>query len=155
MRAPTDTEMRLPQWARLVMLVFVLNGTYLGHAEKWQEMEVSGCEGSGGENEEEKDKIPKDLQQLLMTLIMVTGVIVIMAAAAVWLRLKIVKADTSDIEELQGGFCCKMWRFLIYPSTNLPLWQSLLLKGLFTATTTVVGGVMSMFFINILSPKQE
>ena len=67
--------MHLCQWMRLVILIFIFNGTYLGNAAKWEEME-SSCEGSGG-GEEVKDKIPKDLQQLIMTLIMVTGVLVI------------------------------------------------------------------------------
>ena len=141
--------MHVYQWMRLVGLVFIFNGVYLGNAAKWEE-----CEGSGG-GDEMSDRIPKDLQQLIGTLVMVTGVLLIMGAAGVWLRLKVVRATASEVEELQAGFCCRLFRFLIFPSNTLPLWQSILFKGFITVCTTIVGAVMSMFIINLLAPDQE
>ena len=141
--------MNVNQWVRLLCLVFIFNGVYLANADKWEE-----CGGSG-DGEERADRIPKDLQQLIGTLVMVVGVLLIIGAAGVWLRLKVVRATASEVEELQAGFCCRVFRFIIFPSNTLPLWQSLLCKGFITVCTTVVGAVMSMFLINLLAPDQE
>ena len=137
------------QGVRLLCLIFIFNGVFLANADKWEE-----CGGSG-DGEERTDRIPKDLQQLIGTLVMVVGVLLIIGAAGVWLRLKVVRATASEVEELQAGFCCRVFRFIIFPSNTLPLWQSLLCKGFITVCTTVVGAVMSMFLINLLSPDQE
>lgn len=141
--------MTVYQGVRLLCLVFIFNGVFLANADKWEE-----CGGSG-DGEERADRIPKDLQQLIGTLVMVVGVLLIIGAAGVWLRLKVVRATASEVDELQAGFCCRVFRFIIFPSNTLPLWQSLLCKGFITVCTTVVGAVMSMFLINLLSPDEE
>ena len=139
------------QGVRLLCFTFILNGVFLANAEKWEE-----CRGSGdGDGEERSDKIPKDLQQLIGTLVMVLGVLLIIGAAGVWLRLKVVRATASEMDELQAGFCCRVFRFIIFPSNALPLWQSLLCKGVITVCTTIIGAVMSMLLINLLSPEEE
>ena len=77
------SRMTMYQGVRLLCLIFILNGVFLANAEKWEE-----CRGSG-DGEERSDKIPKDLQQLIGTLVMVLGVLLIIGAAGVWLRLKL------------------------------------------------------------------
>merc|ERR1712077_131698 len=133
------------QGVRLLCLIFILNGVFLANADKWEE-----CGGSG-DGEERSDRIPKDLQQLIGTLVMVLGVLLIIGAAGVWLRLKLVRATASEMDDLQAGFCCRVFRFIIFPSDALPLWQSLLCKGVVTVCTTIIGAVMSMLLINLLS----
>ena len=60
--------MTMYQGVRLLCLIFIFNGVFLANADKWEE-----CGGSG-DGEERADRIPKDLQQLIGTLVMVVGV---------------------------------------------------------------------------------